>query len=154
MSISTRPATQDDIDAVAPLFDAYRRFYDQPADLPRARAFLLERMQLKQSVVMVAERDGAVVGFAQLYPTFSSVGTAPIWILNDLYVAESMRRRGVGRGLLLAAEAAARAAGAVRITLETMRANGPARALYGAAGWEEDATQWYSLPLAARQQVD
>jgi ribosomal protein S18 acetylase RimI-like enzyme len=154
MSISTRRATPDDIDAVALLFDAYRHFYDQPADLPRARAFLLERMQLGQSLLLVAERGGGVVGFAQLYPMFSSVRTAPIWILNDLYVADSARRCGIGRRLLSAAEVAARAAGAARLMLETSRANAPARALYRDAGWEEDASQWYSLPLAARQPAD
>jgi hypothetical protein len=31
--------------------------------------------------------------------------------------------------------------------LETGRDNEPARALYRAAGWNEDASQWYSLPL-------
>jgi GNAT superfamily N-acetyltransferase len=133
MSTSTRRAT-DDIDAVSPLFDAYRRFYDQPADLPRARAFLLERMQLGQSLVLLAERDGMAVGFAQLYPMFSSVRTAPIWILNDLYVAEGARRCGIGRHLLSAAEAA-RATGAARLMLETSRANAPARAIRD-AGWE------------------
>jgi len=150
MSISTRRATLDDLDAITPLFDAYRRFYDQPGDLPRARAFLHERMQLKQSLVLIAERDGTAVGFAQLYPMFSSVRTAPIWILNDLYVADGARRGGIGRRLLLAAEVAARAVGAARIMLETSRANAPARALYRDAGWDEDDSQWYSLPLADR----
>ena len=150
MSLSTRRATLDDLDAIAPLFDAYRRFYDQPGDLPRARAFLHERIGLSQSLVLVAELDGAAVGFGQLYPLFSSVHTAPIWILNDLYVADAARRRGVGRRLVLAAEVAARAVGAVRIMLETSRSNAPARALYRDAGWNEDASQWYSLPLADR----
>lgn len=150
MSISTRRATLDDLDAITPLFDAYRRFYDQPGDLPRARGFLHERMQLKQSLVLIAERDGTAVGFAQLYPMFSSVRTAPIWILNDLYVADDARRGGIGRQLLLAAEVAARAVGAARIMLQTSRANAPARALYRDAGWDEDDSQWYSLPLADR----
>ncbi len=154
MSISTRRATLDDLDAVAPLFDAYRRFYQQAGDLPRARAFLQERIQLKQSLVLIAERDGTAVGFAQLYPMFSSVRTAPIWILNDLYVADGARRSGIGRRLLLAAEVAARAVGATRIMLETSRANGPARALYRDAGWDEDDSQWYSLPLAGRPTVN
>ena len=148
MNISTRRATLDDLDVLAPLFDAYRRFYDQPADLPRARAFLRERMQLDQSLVLVAKRDGTAVGFSQLYFMFSSVRTAPIWILNDLYVVDTARRCGVASQLLDAAAVAAREAGAARIMLETGRGNGPARALYRAAGWVEDDSQWYSLSLA------
>ena len=38
--------------------------------------------------------------------------------------------------------------GAAGISLETGRDNAAARALYRAAGWNEDATQWYSLPLS------
>ena len=147
-NFSIRRATLDDLDAVTPLFDAYRRFYQQPGDLPRARAFLHERIERGQSMVLIAERDGAAVGFAQLYPMFSSVRTASIWILNDLYVAEGARRSGVAQRLLHAAAVAAKAVGAARIMLETGRSNAPARALYREAGWAEDDSQWYSLSLA------
>ena len=140
-----RRATPDDLDAVAPLFDAYRRFYSQPGDLQRARDYLQERMTLGESVVLLAQRDGEVVGFTQLYPIFSSVRTARTWLLNDLFVAEGARRFGVARALLDAAAAFAREQGAAGLMLETMADNAPARALYRAAGWHEDDTQWYSL---------
>ena len=140
-----RRATLDDLDAVAPLFDAYRRFYSQPGDLQRARDYLQERMTLGESVVLLAQRDGEVVGFTQLYPIFSSVRTARTWLLNDLFVAEGARRFGVARALLDAAAAFAREQGAAGLMLETMADNAPARALYRAAGWHEDDTQWYSL---------
>jgi len=140
-----RRATLDDLDALAPLFDAYRQFYSQPADLARARDYLRERMTLGESVVLLAQRDGEWVGFTQLYPIFSSVRTARTWLLNDLFVAESARRHGVARALLDAAAAFAREQGAAGLMLETMADNAPARALYRAAGWHEDDTQWYSL---------
>ncbi|MUV13918.1 GNAT family N-acetyltransferase [Noviluteimonas gilva] len=140
-----RRATLDDLDAVAPLFDAYRQFYSQPSDVQRARDYLHERMTLGESVVLLAQRDGEVVGFTQLYPIFSSVRTARTWLLNDLFVAEGARRFGVARALLDAAAAFAREQGAAGLMLETMTDNAPARALYRAAGWHEDATQWYSL---------
>ena len=41
MTIHITRATIEDVDAVAPLFDAYRRFYEQPADLPRAARYHL-----------------------------------------------------------------------------------------------------------------
>jgi ribosomal protein S18 acetylase RimI-like enzyme len=53
----------------------------------------------------------------------------------------------VARALLDAASAFARERGAAGLMLETGRDNEPARALYRAAGWTEDETQWYSLPL-------
>ena len=142
-----RRATPDDLDALAPLFDAYRRFYAQPGDIPRARAYLAERMQLGESAVLIAHRGDAAVGFTQLYPIFSSVRTKRTWLLNDLYVDEGARRHGVARALLDAAAGFAREQGAAGLMLETMADNAPARALYRAAGWHEDATQWYSLDV-------
>lgn len=147
MSVSIRRAGASDIDAVAPLFDAYRQFYSQPGDLARARGFLQDRIARDESVLFLAERNGVVVGFTQLFPMFSSVRAARIWVLNDLYVAAGARRSGVARTLLDAAARFAREDGAVRIVLETARDNSAARALYRAAGWVEDDSQWYGLSL-------
>ena len=146
-TISIRRAGPQDLDALAILFDAYRGFYGQPSDVARARDWLRTRMRVGESVVLVAERDGGIVGFTQLYPMFSSVRIARTWILNDLFVAEAARRGGVARALLDAAVEFARASGAAGISLETTRDNASARALYRAAGWSEDDTQWYSVSL-------
>ena len=147
MDTTTRRAGPQDLDALAVLFDAYRGFYGQPSDVTRARDWLRTRMRVGESVVLVAERGGTIVGFTQLYPMFSSVRTARSWILNDLFVAQAARRGGVARALLDAAVEFARAEGAAGIALETMRDNAAARALYRAAGWHEDDTQWYSRAL-------
>ncbi|MDB6163946.1 MAG: family N-acetyltransferase [Xanthomonadaceae bacterium] len=147
MSIAVRRAGIDDVDAIAPLFDAYRQFYGQPTDVGRARDWLQARLRNDESVLLLAHGDGAPCGFTQLYPMFSSVRTARLWILNDLYVADAARRLGVARALLDAAARFARDDGAAAIMLETGRDNAPARGLYRSAGWQEDASQWYSLPL-------
>ena len=69
----TRLAQHDDLDAIAPLFDAYRQFYEKPADLALARRYLDERFKRKESVIYVAENErGEVIGFTQLYPAFCS----------------------------------------------------------------------------------
>ena len=82
-------ATPADLDQVAPLFDAYRQFYDCPPDLPLARRFIGERLQGGDSVIFLA-RDGPLpLGFVQLYPLFTSSSPVPgrLWLLNDLFVA-------------------------------------------------------------------
>ena len=140
-----RRASTADLAGLAPLFDAYRSFYGQAGDLVRAAGFLRERLQSGDSVLLLAERNGDIVGFTQLYPMFSSVRTARTWILNDLYVVEGSRRGGVARALLETAATFARADGAVGLSLETGRDNAAARALYRAAGWREEDTQWYAL---------
>ena len=71
-----------------------------------------------------------------------------IFILNDLFVAPEARRTGAGRALLQAAEAHARAAGAVRLTLSTAIDNESAQQLYEANGYQRDRSfQQYHLQL-------
>lgn len=147
MKTTVRQAQVEDVDALVPLFDAYRQFYDQPSDLTRARNWLRARIGANESVVMLAECEGRAIGFSQLYPMYSSVQTARIWVLNDLYVVPEARRHGAARALLKAAIEYARDDGASRLQLETGRRNEAARALYRDAGWQEDDTQWYSVPL-------
>jgi len=145
MSTTVNHAQPADLDALAALFDSYRQFYGQPSDLAAARDWLRNRLRFGESRVLLARRDREPVGFAQLYPMFSSVRMARIWILNDLFVLPAMRRQGVAASLLDAAAAFARDDGAAGIQLETGLDNTAARAAYRAAGWREDATQWYSL---------
>ncbi len=149
MSLSVRYATIDDLDDLAPLFDGYRQFYGQPPDLARARDFIGERIRLRESVILVAAwSSGGLVGFVQMYPTFSSIGTHRSFVLNDLYVAPEARRRGVAQSLMAHAAQAGRALGASSLSLSTARDNRAAQALYESLGWERDAAFLeYSLAL-------
>lgn len=150
MRPTVRRAVSADLDLLAPLFDRYRHFYTQREDAAVSRAFIGQRLRDGDSVVLLAalgERDGA--GFAQLYPMFSSVRAARVWVLNDLFVDAPARRQGVARALLEAAADFARGDGAARLELETSHDNHPAQALYQAAGWSRyDGSQRYHLPLA------
>src|SRR5262249_892412 len=129
-------ATRDYLDLVAPLFDAYRQFYGCSPDLPAARAFLAERLERGESVVFVAIADGRGVGFVQLYPTFPSIGARRPWILNDLYVDPTARRRGVARRLMDAARAMAEESGSAWLELATATDNAAAQALYRRLGYK------------------
>lgn len=151
MSPTVRRAGPDDLDLLAPLFDAYRRFYTGRDDAAVSRSFLGERLSRADSVLLLAALDGIDgAGFTQLYPMFSSVRAARVWVLNDLFVPAPVRRRGVARALLDAAAQFARADGAARLELETNHDNLDAQALYEAAGWRRfDGTQRYQLPLQA-----
>jgi ribosomal protein S18 acetylase RimI-like enzyme len=138
-SVVTRLAEPKDLEAVAKLFDAYRQFYEKPADLPLARRYLTERFQRKESVVYVAEDEaGSLVGFTQLYPAFCSVLAAPTFVLYDLFVTPSARGTGAGRALMEAAEAHCRKAGAARMELETAKTNRIGQSLYESCGWQRD----------------
>lgn len=138
-AITTRRATIADLDAVAPLFDAYRQFYKQAPDLPRARRFIKERIERDESVVFVAETDAkTIVGFCQLYPTFCSVRVAQTYVLYDVFVSSTTRGTGAGRALMLAAEIHAKKTGAAKMELSTARDNFVAQSLYESVGWARD----------------
>ncbi|MEA5391286.1 GNAT family N-acetyltransferase [Cyanobium gracile UHCC 0139] len=136
---SVRQATAADLEALVPLFDGYRQFYGQPSGPADVRAFLHQRLTQGDSVLFIAAADGRAVGFTQLYPSFSSVSMARIFILNDLFVLPEARRSGVARLLLDAAVRHGREAGAIRLSLSTALTNTAAQALYASAGWERDA---------------
>ena len=135
----TRQAEYADLDAIAPLFDAYRQFYEKPADLALARRYLDERFKRKESVIYVAENEaGEVIGFTQLYPAFCSVLADRIYVLYDLFVTPAARGTGAGRALMEAAEAHGRKTGAARLQLQTALTNTIGQSLYESCGWERD----------------
>ena len=150
MADTIRQAGPEDVEAVAPLFDAYRQFYEQPSDPALARAFIGERLARGESVIFLAERDGRGVGFVQLYPLFSSTARRPrrLWLLNDLYVAPEARQGGVGRALMRRARQLAEETGAVGLELATARTNTIGQQLYESEGYRlDDGFLRYELGL-------
>lgn len=84
----------------------------------------------------MAELDGQVVGVAGLRLLPCALDPEPYAELTELYVAERVRRRGVGRALVEAVEAAAREGGASRLVLLTAWRNGQAHQFYHALGYQ------------------
>lgn len=137
-SVTVHQAGLADLDTLAPIFDDYRCFYGQAGNLVVARDFLKARFDHGESVLFIAFDGDSPAGFTQLYPSFSSVSAARTFVLNDLFVREPFRRRGIASRLMAAAKEYATALGAVRISLTTEKTNVRAQALYRAAGWVAD----------------
>ncbi|WP_395059969.1 GNAT family N-acetyltransferase [Polaromonas sp.] len=138
-SITVRQAIFSDLEELSGLFDQYRVFQGRQSDLPAARSFLQARFDHGESVVFMAHEGTTPLGFAQLYPSYSSTALARVFILNDLFVHEMGRRKGVASRLLVALEGYAWAHGAARMTLNVAMGNTPGQALYEAQGWHKDA---------------
>ncbi|MBY0444272.1 MAG: GNAT family N-acetyltransferase, partial [Burkholderiales bacterium] len=87
-----RYANLDDLNQLAPLFNAYRIFYQQDSNLQIAHDFLQQRLALNESVILLAsDQTGKGLGFIQLYPSFCSIAAARVWVLYDLFVETSAR---------------------------------------------------------------
>ncbi len=141
-------ASLDDLELLTPLFDGYMVFYEQPSDPERHRRFLVDRLSREEAFVFIAtDETGAGMGFTLLYPSFSSVSMARIYVLNDLYVHPDHRQKGVASRLMAAAADFGRSKGAIRLHLETGHDNTRAQALYEKEGWVKDSSYHYSLTL-------
>lgn len=142
-TINVRQAVLSDLEVLVPLFDGYRQFYGRESNPVAAADFLSARFNHGESVLFVAQDAEVPAGFAQLYPSFSSISLARIFILNDIYVPEQWRQRRVGSLLIEAAVEYARSLGAARLSLSTAVTNQTAQALYQSAGWQRDEKFYY-----------
>jgi len=120
------------------LFDAYRRFYKQRSDIAGAQKFLRKRLVQDESVVFLAMDGEKAVGFVQLYPSFDSVTMRSLWILYDLFVVPTARKRGVARMLMVRARQLAVKTKAKGLILETAVDNVAAQKMHERLGWKRD----------------
>jgi GNAT superfamily N-acetyltransferase len=129
--VTIRPANAADEAAWRRLFAAYNAFYR--AKVPEPVTAETWRRILDPAVpvhALMAEQDGAVVGFTNYLFHASTWAIQPACYLEDLFVDPSCRGGGAARALIMAVEAAAREAGAFRIYWHTQEYNAPARSLY------------------------
>ena len=146
MSVLVRPATASDLDAVWPLVVDFATSY-----LPRRDAFeksFLRILATTTSVLLVAEvrtegeADAAVAGYLSAHLHDTLFANAPLVWIEEVMVAASARRTGVGRALMAEAETWARSAGAAYCSLSTRRAPD----FYAALGYETSGT-FFKKPL-------
>ena len=98
--MNIRKATVDDAVLIAPLFDAYRVFYEESSDLDAAMDFIKTNLSHDRSSIFIYEDEGPITGFTQVYPALCSVAMKPFYVLYDLYVVPQARGKGVVTALL------------------------------------------------------
>ena len=141
---NTRKAVITDLPQLAELFDQYRVFYHKGSDIPAAANFLQERIENKDSEIFVAEENGSLTGFVQLYPIFSSTRMQRYWLLNDLYVNDNHRGKGYSKELIEESKELCRSSNAAGILLETGKSNDIGNQLYPSCGFElYDSVNFY-----------
>jgi GNAT superfamily N-acetyltransferase len=133
MGVSLREAWLGEEDRILPLYDW---LFGEPGYPPpgwnqgRARSALAEAIASPDSAVLVAERDGELIGLCSAYLELNSVRFGLRCWVEDLAVDPQHRSRGVGGRLLDAAADWARGRGATHIELDTGVARTDAQRFY------------------------
>jgi GNAT superfamily N-acetyltransferase len=130
-----RPIQRTDYAGWKPLWDGYNRFYGRHGPSALAETITSatwERFFSPQEPVhaLVAEEGGRLIGFAHYVFHRSTTRLNTVCYLQDLFTAEELRGRGVGRRLIQGVYDAARAAGSNRVYWQTQVTNAAGRALY------------------------
>ena len=129
------PPTRIEIEQLTAIFDRYRAHYGEAADASQAASWLERNISSGHLEAFVAEDNGEFVGFAITMAVPASLRLGHFWQIRDLFVLPHQRRLGVGRALLDSIRAAAIAAGALRLVLQTEDDNEPAHRLYAESGY-------------------
>ena len=148
MPVTIRPAQPSDEEALGRYGGALMRLHHQfdpqrfiTTSHPERGygRFLVSQLQDPDSVVLVAEQDGRVVGyaFAALEPMSWKELRDACGFLHDVYVDEATRRGGVGRRLVVEAIRWMASKGAPRVVLESAAGNTGAQALFRDLGFRQ-----------------
>jgi RimJ/RimL family protein N-acetyltransferase len=135
--VTVRPLRETDLDALVELYAAVAaegRWIgaEAPVDRERRRRRFAEDLQRDNTVMLVADAGGQLVG--ELGLLIAGYGVADLGML----VAEGWRRRGVGSALLREGIDRARRAGAHKVALQVWPHNRAAIALYERFGFQHE----------------
>lgn len=143
-----RRATPDDADILVELIRELAAFEQLSAEchisIEAVQQHLFGPARCAEALVVWLEE--APVGFAVYYRTFSTFAARPGVFVEDLYVRERFRRRGIGRALLRDLARIAQANGAGRLEWTTLQWNQNARKVYAGVGARE-MNDWLLLRM-------
>ena len=144
--ITIRPARPDDAPTLLALVRALAA-YERAPDAVVATEADFERGLGTEMDALVAEEEGAALGFALFFPTWSTWRGRPGIHLEDLFVVPEARGRGVGAVLLSAVAAAAVRRGCARLEWQVLDWNEPAIHFYKKIGAELDP-EWITCKMS------
>ena len=90
-----RLASSTDLEPLSKLFNQYRQSLGQAADYTGCYVFLKNRLVENDSMIFVSIKEGVMVGFIQLYPSFSSLLLTPVWYFEDAFVVDGYQDQNI-----------------------------------------------------------
>ena len=138
-----RPIERADRMQWEPLWRGYLEFYRAPFSEEVANTTWRRFFDVYEPVhALVGEREGKLIGLTHYVYQRSTWLIDPQCYLQDLFVAPDIRGGGIGRALIAAVVAAARAAGSPRVIWLTHETNATARKLYDAVAERSGMIQY------------
>lgn len=134
---------------IVEILDAYAREPvggERPLAPPVRERLVPELAKQAHALVLLAFADARPAGVAVCFRGFSTFAARPLLNIHDLAVLPERRSAGIGRALLAAAEARARALGCCKLTLEVREDNARARGLYRSVGFADYAAGADPMP--------
>ncbi|WP_448871395.1 N-acetyltransferase family protein [Desulfobulbus propionicus] len=146
-----RPARQEDVEQ---LIELLRLLFsiekDFVADTARQRQGLTMMLDNEQSLVLVAEAEGRVLGMCTGQLVVSTAEGGPSVLVEDMAVFPEHRGKGVGRALLAGLGEWAKKRGATRMQLLADADNQPALGYYRHLEWQETALVCWRKYIASK----
>jgi GNAT superfamily N-acetyltransferase len=146
---SIQPVGEADAEDVLVLMRAYCDFYEvSPTDadlLTIVRALIADPVH-EGLQLLARSSTGQAAGFATLYWSWSTTEAGRIGVMNDLFVAEEARGRGLADQLIYQCRDECTRRGARRLTWQTAPDNLRAQAVYDRVGATREQWVDYWLP--------
>jgi GNAT superfamily N-acetyltransferase len=147
--VEVRPVRQEELDHVLPLIAGYQTFYGAKPNTERNRRFFARFLHPSdEGLLLGAWVDGELVGFANLYWFFSSTKAEETVLMNDLFVQDGLRGKGIGRALIQSALDETRRRGAAHLEWFTAPDNARAQRLYDSVPGAGRSI-WYAYEIEA-----
>jgi ribosomal protein S18 acetylase RimI-like enzyme len=141
--IEVRPARADDESAWRDLWDGYCAFYEESVPEDATTATWNRVLDPDEPIeALVAEQDGAVVGFVNCVLHRTTWGRSMTCYLEDLFVSPEARGAGAGRALIEAVIERSRELGWDKVYWHTRADNARARALYDSLAKVDDFVRY------------
>lgn len=136
MSLVVRTAKITDlIDLTKIMYEYIVDFYQRPKPPIEKVHYLIHTLLKKEKgIQFVAEKDGRLVGFATLYFTFSTTKADNITVMNDLYVIEQERGKGIASQIFTACKKYSKDNGYAHMSWVTASDNNRAQRFYEKMG--------------------
>ena len=137
-----RPLCRQDESSWRRLWDGYLEFYKTSLSAEHSDALFEKLLAGEGHHALVAEAEGAIVGFVHFLPHASTWSLTGYCYLEDLYVDPSARGSGAARALIEAVYAEADKRGLTRVYWHTDKGNERARGLYDKLATLSDFVQY------------